>query len=103
MGARVAPPNCNDWNKVNDGASQLLKINRSKISFTEKKTSHRRGDYPAMGSGISLGQGQKEPKHLGGINTRDHRNQQICNEMFLSLPFKRIAGMQSGEFQVIQG
>jgi hypothetical protein len=103
MGARVAPPNCNDWNKVNDEASQLLEINRSKISFIEKETNHRRGHYPAMGCGISLGQGQKEPKHLGGTNTRDQRNQQICREMFSSLPFKRIAGMQSGEFWVIQG
>ena len=103
MGARVAPPICNDWNEVNDVASQLLEISRSKMSFTEKETSHRRGDYPAMGSGISFGQGQKEPKRLGGINTRDQRNQKTCEEIFSSVAFKRIAGMQSGEFQAIQG
>lgn len=93
----VAPPECNDWDSVNDEASMLLEEARPECKFKSEEMTHRRGIYPAMGCGISLGNGQKKPMRL---SLRNATNRKIFEKLFSSDAFQRIAGAQSGKCSI---
>lgn len=93
FGVVAAPPKCDDWKDVNTKGSKLLEKTRTQCDFISKDKTHRRGVYPAMGYGISLGNGQKKPKRL---SLRTENNCRIFHKLFSSDEFMRIAGAQSG-------
>ncbi|KAF5353901.1 hypothetical protein D9756_007287 [Leucocoprinus leucothites] len=58
------PRDSEGWKKVHDAAYEAFQTVASKLSYSKKELSQRRGDFPAVAHGISFGGGQEEPKHL---------------------------------------
>ena len=53
------PRNSKDWDSVHDKALAALEAAASKMTFTDKEKTHRRGFFPAIPHGISFGGGQE--------------------------------------------
>lgn len=60
--------------------------------FCDKETSHRRGKYPNVGFGISLGNGQRTPGHL-----RLGKHAGFVDKILNNESFKRIVGFTDCE------
>jgi hypothetical protein len=52
-------PRDDDWGTVQlDGVDAIEKV-ASQCSFSTKQSNHRRGEFPALATGVSFGGGQK--------------------------------------------
>ncbi|KAK7458686.1 hypothetical protein VKT23_009685 [Stygiomarasmius scandens] len=57
--ALIEKPAVNDWQVVQQQAAEALEAARDKLELSEEQKDHRRGHYPAMSYGKSMGGGQK--------------------------------------------
>jgi hypothetical protein len=90
----VGCPDDENWEFVNVGAAQALEDARPQCSFSPKSLKHRRGTYPALSTGISIGNGQKTPSNL----VNNDANQRVVEHLATLDPFKRLASFSTGEF-----
>jgi hypothetical protein len=89
----VGRPDDENWEVVHLSAAQALEDARPKRRFPPKSLNHRRGTYPALHSGVSIGNGQKRPSNL----VNDAENEKVVEHLATLSPFKRLAGFSSGE------
>lgn len=47
-----------EWDRAAEGAADAIREAGKATSFTDEQISHRRGAFPAVGAGISFGNGQ---------------------------------------------
>ncbi|KAJ6457576.1 hypothetical protein DFH09DRAFT_1254380 [Mycena vulgaris] len=87
-----------DWaNVVRDAVkamNQARRAGRKSGAFRRKDTSHRRGDYAVLSTGVSFGGGQKRPGNL--VNSP--KRQKIINYLLRNKSLRRLAGFQSSGF-----
>lgn len=77
-----------------DAAAQLEQ-GRHRCKFSAKQTSHRRGRFPALATGISHGGGQTKPGNLGHHNKA---NDAVLTGLASHPSFIRLAGFASAAF-----
>ncbi|KAK7433538.1 hypothetical protein VKT23_020740 [Stygiomarasmius scandens] len=88
------PPNDPDWQSVQQDAADALEANRGHLHLSQEQMDHRRGPFPAVSRGNSMGGGQKYPKPL----EESASNKRVV-EHLVSLPaFNRLAGWASSAF-----
>ena len=66
---------------------------KHKLRWARKERSHRRGEYPAKGMGISFGGGRVIPGKL----VKHPDDEALLWELLQSEPFTRMAGFADGE------
>jgi hypothetical protein len=60
--------------------------------FNKKTTTHRRGNFPAINTGVSYGKGQKEPRSL-----QTHPYTPTVDSLLKNPNIQRLANFGSGE------
>ncbi|KAK7434984.1 hypothetical protein VKT23_019889 [Stygiomarasmius scandens] len=88
------PDNDPTWDTCISAAAKTLSKERSKCRFMEKQISHRRGEYPALTTGISYGGGQTHPGNLQHSAT----NAAVLDRLTRHWAFKRLSGFANGVF-----
>ena len=86
-------PEAEDWEAVHLAAAQALEDARSASSFPSSSLEHRRGNFQALMTGVSIGNGQQQPSNLRNSRV----NKKVVDELGNATPFQRLAGYSSGE------
>lgn len=81
-----------------DAAAHLMYEESSRAGFSASEAHHRRGDFPALATGISYGQGQKVPTNL--VN---HRHALLLSRLVGHEAIQRMAMFADGELSIIDG
>ncbi|KAJ6470721.1 hypothetical protein DFH09DRAFT_954632, partial [Mycena vulgaris] len=91
-------PEDSDWDNVVRDAVKAMnrarRAGRKSGAFRRKDTSHRRGNYAVLSTGVSFGGGQKRPGNL--VNSP--KRQKIINYLLRNKSLRRLAGFQSSGF-----
>lgn len=90
IGAVIAPPSDPTWNPTMKHCADKLERLRPDLYIPKDHKNHCRGKFPAIPFGISLGQGQEEPRIL-----QNESNATAIEEIVNDHGFIRIAGFQS--------
>ncbi len=61
IGACVGPPDVAEWPEVHRAAFEKVNAEREQATFTKDERKHRRGRFPAINVGISMGMGPDRP------------------------------------------
>lgn len=69
IGACVGPPDVVGWPAVHQAAFEKLNAEGERAHFTKGERVHRRGRFPAINVGISMGTG---PSHPGNLQLGNH-------------------------------
>lgn len=64
IGACVGPPDVAQWPGVHQRAFQKLNTEAAQAQFAKSERTHRRGRFPAINVGISMGMGPTHPDNL---------------------------------------
>lgn len=64
IGACVGPPDAAQWPDVHRRAFEKLSAEAAHAHFARKERIHRRGRFPAINVGISMGMGPSDPSNL---------------------------------------
>ena len=71
--ACVGPPDTAAWPAVQSAAFEAFNAERERADFADEECDHRRGQFPAINVGISMGTGPSHPgvlrhgKHTGMV------------------------------------
>ena len=57
--ALAGRPNDSQWDDVSEGAAEDVRQAGNACSFNDEQSEHRRGQFPALATGVSFGGGQK--------------------------------------------
>ncbi|TDL13952.1 hypothetical protein BD410DRAFT_817250 [Rickenella mellea] len=96
LGVLAGQPKDEGWAGVATDAFDAIQDERGRMSFSDKQVNHRRGDFPAVGVGVSYGGGQRAPGNL------DHSelNRRALNRLLNRRSIIRIAGFGNRAFQM---
>ena len=69
IGACVGPPDVAEWPDVHRAVFEKVNAEREQATFAKEERKHRRGRFPAINVGISMGTG---PSHPGVLELGSH-------------------------------
>lgn len=91
IGACVGPPDVAAWPAVHQAAFERLNTEGERAHFTKDERVHRRGRFPAINAGISMGTG---PSHPGVLDLGKHT--EMVARLLADPNIKRMANHASG-------
>ena len=91
IGACVGPPDIAEWPAVHCAAFEKANAEREQATFAKEEHKHRRGRFPAINVGISMGTG---PSHPGVLELGDHTG--IAERLVADPNIIRMANHASG-------
>ena len=86
-------PAGDSWVEAVKTATTMLLAMRVEFAKRGENTSHRRGKYAFIGTGVSFGGGQTFPSNLKNASWK----QEILDKLVSCKAFRRIAGFGNGE------
>ena len=91
-GILAGQPSEKGYHDATIAAFKAIRDAGNATTFNEKVTTHRRGDFPAINTGVSYGKGQKEPRSL-----RTDPYTEMIEGLLESRDIQRLANFGSGE------
>ncbi|EIW56591.1 uncharacterized protein TRAVEDRAFT_49410 [Trametes versicolor FP-101664 SS1] len=76
------------WDTINTELQAIFETTREAYSFNRGQLDHRRGDFPAVTSGISFGGGQK---YIKNISQRTSHNENVVSALLGQTAVRRVA------------
>lgn len=92
IGACVGSLKGCDYPNVHRRAFKALIAGGKKAQFTKGQRSHRRGRYPAVNVGISMGMGPDAP-----VNLEQGKNAEVVKDLLANPDIQRMANHASGK------
>ncbi|KAF7970728.1 hypothetical protein HWV62_23180 [Athelia sp. TMB] len=92
FGVCAGSPSDPDWDDVHREAARLIQSTGRECRFPKGCSAHRRGDFPALATGVSFGGGQKQPGNL----VHPEADSRALSKLLESRAIRRLAGFASG-------
>ncbi|KAJ3766429.1 hypothetical protein FB446DRAFT_794122 [Lentinula raphanica] len=92
----VAPPQTDDWKACAQAATNKLEKERHHCRFTAEQSTHRRGVFPALSTGIFFGNGMTQPANA----SHNKKNTAVLRRLTNYWAFQRMSGFVTGMMKV---
>ncbi|KAI9068209.1 hypothetical protein FKP32DRAFT_1562192, partial [Trametes sanguinea] len=89
-------PRDSNWGRVNEEIQEIFETAREAYGLTGKQVNHRRGDFPAVTSGISFGGGQQVVANL----VHSKHNQSVVDALLQQTAVRRVANFGNAAMQL---